>query len=295
MELDAIAVFIKVVQAGSFTRAAKLLGMPNSTVSAKVSGLERRLGLTLLTRTTRKLRLTNAGERYFEKCSRALEEIQTAEAELTTSRAEPRGTLKITAASDFGHSVLPAVVQQYLKKYPATRVELLVTNRIVDLVAEGIDLAIRAGELKDSSLKARKFPAGTMALWASPNYLKKSGAPEHPKDLKDFEVLIFKGARARPVKLTNGKETVQITDTSRVAIDDLETTKRFARLGQGIALLPGFLCADEVSNGTLQPVLPKWVTAPINFHFVFPATKFVSLEVQAFMKLALETWKSGSP
>jgi DNA-binding transcriptional LysR family regulator len=291
MELDAIAVFTKVVQAGSFTRAAKLLGMPNSTVSAKVSNLEKRLGVTLLTRTTRKLRLTDAGERYFQKCSKALEEIQGAEAELTTVSGEPRGTLKITAAADFGHSVLPMMVQAFLKKYPNTRIDLTVTNRIVDLVDEGIDLAIRAGELKDSSLKARKFPVGSMYLWASPSYLKEHGTPTHPKDLKNHEVLIFKAARIRPVKLTNGKDTVQISDTSRIAVDDLETTKRFARLGQGIALLPGFLCGDDKANETLSAVLPKWSTGVMNFHFVYPAAKFVSKEVQAFIALALETWK----
>src|SRR5918999_1126558 len=148
MDLDGIAIFVKVLQTGSFSRAAKLLGMPNSTVSAKVSALEKRLGVTLLQRTTRKLRATQAGEAYFRRSVRALEELQAAENELEPRRAEPTGLLRLTAPVEIGHSLLPALAHAFLKKHRRTEVELIVTNRVLDLVVENIDLAIRAGTLK---------------------------------------------------------------------------------------------------------------------------------------------------
>src|SRR5689334_18636195 len=175
MDLDGIEVFVKVVEAGSFNQAAKLLGMPNSTVSAKVSALEKRLGVTLLQRTTRKLRATQAGEIYFQQCLRALEQLQAAENELTRGQQEPRGLLKLTAPTDIGHSLLAILVHAFLQKHPKMEVELIITNRVLDLVAEGIDVAIRAGDLPDSRLIAKRFSVGYFGLWASPSYLKRRG------------------------------------------------------------------------------------------------------------------------
>ena len=191
MELDGIAVFVKVVQAGSFSRAAKLLGMPNTTVSAKVAQLERRLGVTLIQRTTRKLHITQSGEAYFKKCVHALDEIQAAETEVSATQGEPKGVLRITSAVDVGHSLLPSLVQSYLKKYPQMTVDLIITNRVVDLVAEGVDLGLRAGALKDSSLIAKKLISTKMGLWASPAFLKKCGPIHHPRDVDRLECIRF--------------------------------------------------------------------------------------------------------
>ena len=205
MDLDAIAVFVKVVQAGSFSQAAKLLGMPNSTVSAKVSLLEKQLGVTLLQRTTRKLRLTQAGETYFKRCLQALEELQAAESELATAQREPQGLLRLTAPIEFGHGLLPALVDGFLQKYPKMGVDLLITNRVLDLVGEGIDLAIRAGSLKDSRLIAKRFTLGKFTLWASPSYLKKHAAPSHPKELSQHECFLFSRFKNATWQLTNAK------------------------------------------------------------------------------------------
>ena len=142
MDLDGIEVFVKVLESGSFSRAAKLLGMPNSTVSAKVSALEKRLGVTLLQRTTRKLRATPAGETYFQQCVLALERLKAAESELTSAQREPQGLLRVTAPADIGHSLLATLVRGFLQRYPKAEVELVVTNRVLDLIAEGVDLAM---------------------------------------------------------------------------------------------------------------------------------------------------------
>src|SRR5262245_33081492 len=181
---DAIAVFVKVVEAGSFSTAARRLGLPKTTVSAKIAGLEQRLGVRLIQRTTRKLRMTEAGEKYFHHCAIATREVELGEAALQSAKEKPSGVLKVTAPVDFGRSVLPRVVRAYAAKYPDVSVELIVTNRIVDLVEENIDLAIRwAGSLKDSSLIARRFMETRSSLWASPKYLKAFGNATHPRDL----------------------------------------------------------------------------------------------------------------
>src|SRR6185437_14426297 len=153
MDLDAIAVFVRVVEAGSFSAAARRTGMPKATVSAKVARLEKRLGLSLLQRTTRQVRVTEAGGEYFRHCAVAIREIEIAEAALQSASGKPSGVLKVTAPVDLGHTLLPRIVHAYAASYADVTVELLVTNRIVDLVAEGIDLAIRPAQvLKDSSL-----------------------------------------------------------------------------------------------------------------------------------------------
>ena len=176
--VDAIAVFVKVVEAGSFSAAARRLGLPKTTVSAKVAGLEKRLGVRLIQRTTRKLRMTEAGEKYFHHCAIATREVELGEAALQSAKEKPYGVLKVTAPVDLGHAVLPRIVRAYAGKYPDVSVELIVTNRIVDLVEEGIDLAIRwAGALKDSSLIARRFIETRSNLWASPKYMKALASP----------------------------------------------------------------------------------------------------------------------
>jgi DNA-binding transcriptional LysR family regulator len=157
MDLDAVAVFVKVVEAGSFSGAARLLNMPKTTVSAKIAALEKRLRVKLIQRTTRKLRVTEAGTKYFHHCAKAVREMELGEAALQSTQGEPAGVLRVTAPVDIGHLLLPRITRAYLAKYPGTTVELLVSNRIVDLIGEGVDLAIRAGTLQDSSLIARRF------------------------------------------------------------------------------------------------------------------------------------------
>jgi DNA-binding transcriptional LysR family regulator len=293
MDLDGIEVFVKVLESGSFSRAAKGLGMPNSTVSAKVSALEKRLGVTLLQRTTRKLRATQAGEIYFQQCVQALERIQAAENELTGGQQEPRGLLRLTATVDAGHTMLPTLVRALLQKHPKLEVELIVTNRMLDLVAEGIDLAIRAGELPDSRLVARRFSVGHFGLWASPAYLKKRGTPSHPKDLAPEECLQFSLFKENRLDLTRGKERAAVVTSGRLRADDFEALKAFALLNEGIAYLPGYMCAEEVKQHRLQRVLPDWHGNNITFSLVYPAQKFVSPKVRAFIAVAEELLKES--
>ena len=292
MNLDAIAVFVKVVQAGSFTQAAKLLNMPNSTVSAKVASLEKELGITLLQRTTRSLHLTEAGEAYFRRCLRALEELQAAENELAADRGAPKGVLRLTAPVELGRSVLPPVLDVLMKRHPAIEIDLVITNRLVDLVAENVDVAVRAGPLKNSGLIARRFALGQFGLWASPGYLKNHSAPRNPDELNDHQCLRFAPFTGRNLQLSNGHERAQIALSGRITADDFETLRALAVLGWGIALLPSFLCAEEAKERKLVAVLPGWRGESVTISIVYPAQRFVSPKIRAFITAAEELWTS---
>jgi DNA-binding transcriptional LysR family regulator len=288
MNLDDIAVFVRVVETGSFSAAARRLGMPKATVSARVARLEKRLGLSLIQRTTRKSRVTEAGEHYFRHCADAIREVEVAEAALQSTSGKPSGVLKVTAPVDLGHTLLPRIVHAYAAKYPDISVELLVTNRVVDLVGEGIDLAIRPAQaLKDSSLIAQRFFGMQSNLWASPRYLERLGVLTHPRDLKTARILGFLPRHS--IVLTNGKADVEVSITGRIRADDFETIKALLLLGEGIAWLPDFLAAEAAQAGALVPVLPHWVPKEQGaFYFVYVGRKYGLPKVQAFIETALQ-------
>jgi DNA-binding transcriptional LysR family regulator len=282
---DAIPVFVKVVEAGSFSAAARLLNMPKTTVSAKVAALEKRLELKLIQRTTRKLHVTEAGMKYFRHCANAIHEIELGEAALQSTQGEPTGVLRVTAPVDIGHLVLPRITRAYLARYPGTSVELLVSNRFVDLIGEGVDLAIRAGTLKDSSLVAKRFFDVAASLWASPGYLRQLGTVSHPRGLAKASFIRFKAINT--LRLTNGKSAVEVPMNGRIVADDLETIEALAVLDAGIAYLPPFLAADAVRAGSLVAVLPRWKSQSMGgMSFVYAGRKYTPPKVQAFIQIA---------
>jgi DNA-binding transcriptional LysR family regulator len=284
---DAIPVFVKVVQAGSFSAAARLLNMPKTTVSAKIAALEKRLQLKLIQRSTRRLHVTEAGMKYFQHCASAVREMELGEAALQSTHGEPTGLLRVASPIDIGHLVLPRITRAYLARYPSTSVELLISNRTVDLIAEGIDLAFRAGTLKDSSLIAKRFFDVGTTLLAAPNYLGQLGKVSHPRNLAKASFIVFKGIHS--LRLTNGKSEVEIPMAARVVTDDLETMMALAVLGEGIAWLPDFLAADALKAGSLVAVLPNWKPkARGNVSFVYAGRKYTSPKVQAFIQVAQE-------
>lgn len=288
MDLDAIAVFVRVVEAGSFSAAARRLGMPKATVSAKVARLEKRLGTSLIQRTTRKLRVTEAGEEYFRHCAEAIREVELAESTLQSASGRPSGVLKVTTPVDLGHTLLPRIVHAYAAKYPDVSLELLVTNRVVDLVGEGVDLAIRPTQaLKDSSLIAQRYFAMGSNLWTSPQYLQRLGAPTHPRDLEKAQFVGF--LTHGSLVLTNGRADVELLITGRIRSDDFETTRALLLSGEGIAWLPDFLAEEAAQAGTLVRVLPQWrPKEQAAFHFVYVGRKYGLPKVEAFIQTALE-------
>ncbi len=286
MDLNEIAVFIKVVQTGSFSQTARQLGMPNSTVSHKVSSLEKRLGVTLIQRTTRKLNVTPAGQAYFRRSLLGLEEIQAAETEIATIQGEPNGLLRITAPVELGGTVLYDLISEYTDRYRKVRVEAILTDREVDLLSENVDLAIRAGDLESSSLIAKKLGSVYFAPFASPKYLKIHGTPTHPRELRNHQCLHFTPFGMEEWHLTGPKGAMNIPVPSRIIINDLNVLKRFAVSGLGITLLPTYFGLTETQSGKLVRILPEWKSDVSPVHFVYPAQRFVTPKLSAFIAMS---------
>lgn len=286
MSMDEINVFVEVVDAQSFTRAARRLGLPTTTVSAKLARLEARLGVTLIQRTTRQLHVTPAGRAYYAHCVRALAEIAEGEQALAAEAAEPSGLLRITAAPDLAHSLLAPLVERFLQLHPKAGVELIVTNTTMDLIAAGIDLAVRAGPLADSSLVVRRFRAARIGLWASPDYLARAGTPATPADLARHAFIRFSRMGDRIVLNAPSGETVVLPVTSRLASDDLENVRTFIARGNGIGPLPEFVGYDARNAVPLVPVLPGYASDLGAVHFVYPAQRYVPKTVRAFLEIA---------
>lgn len=286
MNLDGIEVFAEVVEAKSFSRAARRLGMPVSTVSAKVARLEERLNVTLIRRTTRQLSVTEAGQTYYEYCVRALAELGEAEQHLAQTKAEPTGVLRITAPPDIAQSILTPIITSFTTRHAAVSVDLTVTNRAVDLIGENIDLAIRVGRLTDSSLIIRKFKDFCMGLWAAPKYLELVG---HPKTLADLEYLTLVelniGGASHQMISENGKSP-NIKNAGRIATDDIQSCRAFVEAGAGIGILPDFVGEEGARAKRLVRVLPNASSRPATAYFVYPEQRFVSQNVRAFIDWA---------
>ncbi|MBX3021977.1 MAG: LysR family transcriptional regulator [Bdellovibrionales bacterium] len=292
MDLNEIAVFLKVVETGSFVKAAGQLGMPKSTVSAKVSALEKRLGVTLITRTTRRLHISEAGRAYYKQALAGLTQIQAAEQHLTATQREPQGALKITAPIELGSVVLPAAVAAMRKRYPGVNLELILRDDTVDLVAEGVDLAIRAGELRDSSLIAKKLGAVYFAAVASPKYLKAAGVLRSPKDLENHVCLQFPPLGLDEWQLSSSRGRQVVCLNRQLVVGDLNMIKNLTTAAMGVALLPMFFCAGELKSERLVRVLPEWRTEVRPVHFVYPAQKFVAPKTAAFIEVATDLIRS---
>jgi DNA-binding transcriptional LysR family regulator len=284
MDLNQVRVFVQVVEAGSFTAAGTRLGMPKSTVSARVSQLEEHLGVRLLQRTTRSLGLTDAGAAFFDRCARIVADLDEAERSITDLAAAPRGTLRVTAPIEFSMSILGDLVAGFGERFPEVSIEVVVSDRVVDLVDEGIDLAIRAGRLKESSLIARRLARITTHLWASPGYLERHGTPKSPRQLERHACLLF-SSLPEPDQWSlhdrRGKE-VAVRVRGVLSVNSLHTVRDAAARGMGIALLPLFLTSGEDSAG-LTRVLPAWSGAESALHAVYPSSRYLSPKVRAFV------------
>src|ERR1700730_15860434 len=239
LDLNDIVVFARVVEAGSFTAAARLLGTPKTTVSRRIAALEREVGVRLIERTTRSLHMTGAGRVYYEQSSQALRTIEDANLRLAEARAEPSGTIRISAPVGFGGYFLTSAIFDFLATYPKTKVELRLTDDKLNLVENGIDLSFRTGILPDSTLIARKLGSTHRILCASPNYLARHGAPVVPADLARHYCVIAGPSTANAhwvLAGSHGQETVTVS--GRFAANEMQAVIAAAIAGYGIAQLP---------------------------------------------------------
>jgi len=288
MELASLQTFVKVVQSGSFTRAAESLGTQKAVVSRVVTRLEHELGARLLERTTRSLSLTEVGREFFERAVGILGSVEDAQRAVQRTQGEPRGTLKLTCGVEFGMIAVSNWVSAYLQKFPQVRVDADFTGRIVDIVHEGFDLAIRVGALPDSTLAARRLGDLKYGLFAAPGYVQRRGLPAHPDELADHDVLVFTGGAHKAVwSLHRGEKMVRVELQPRLKANNVFAVRDAAIAGLGVAQLPWVVAAPALEDGTLRAVLPGWSPPEVPVHAVFASSRYLTPKVRAFIDLAI--------
>jgi DNA-binding transcriptional LysR family regulator len=286
-DLNAVTCFAKVVELESFRAAGAALGVPKSTVSRKVAELEDALGVRLLERTTRRLRLTDVGRTYHQRVAPALDALGEAARALEEQSAEPSGRLKLTMTVEGGQSLLGPILAEYLARYPQVRLQIELMDRRVDLVEEGFDLAIRAGALPDSSLIARRLgPPGALRVYASAQYLSEHGTPKHPRNLADHRCMIMSG-QISPLTWTfhhRGKP-LSIKLRPHVEANSFVVLGELVAAGHGIARLPDYMTAELAEAHGVRSILDGFAPPPLPWHVVYPSSRNLSPKVRALVEL----------
>jgi len=285
--LNRLVYFAAVVDAGSFTKAAEHLGITKAVVSQQVARLEQEVGTTLLMRTTRRLQTTEAGRIFHARCVSILRETEDAFSELAEARTDPKGVLRITASFDYGTSVVVPIVAAFTARYPDCKVELNLSDKAVDLIADNMDLAIRVGWLADSSLQARRIGSFKQLLVASPQFTDQIEKLRDPSDLTALP-FVANAALREPLEWTfthddRGTRTVRFQ--SGIAINTTPAVMEAVRHGGGMSVLPDFLALGEMSGGSLIPVLPAWHLPSGGIYTVYPAARFRPPKVTAFVDM----------
>jgi DNA-binding transcriptional LysR family regulator len=290
--LDNILVFVKVAEFESISKAARSLDMPISTVSRKLSVLEAVLGVSLLRRTTRRVILTSQGRDYFNQCIEPLTKLQDAERILTQTQRKLEGTLAISVPMILSEGTFLDFLSRFSKDYTGIRVDLYITNTYLNLVAENVDIAIRFGHLKDSSVVATKIGKSIRYVVAAADYLKGRKLPAEPEDLKSHDCVMFNARNYEADwDLISGRKRARIHVTGSVSSRDCQSVAAFVLRGHGVGLLETAYCEQALARGDLVRLLPRWTSTEIPVFAVYPTRKFLPLRVSTFLK-ALAGWKN---
>ncbi|WP_342655321.1 LysR family transcriptional regulator [Pseudomonas sp. F3-2] len=281
--LNDMALFVEVVKVRSFRRAAEALDMPNSTLSRRISGLEKAIGLRLLHRTTRKIELTEAGQLYYERCKRIVDEARLAHEQLGEMLARPSGLLRASLPVDFANVYLAPLIAEFAQLYPGISFDFDLTPRQVDLVSEPVDVVIRMGEPANSNLIARKLASIQRFLYASPHYLQTSGEPQSPSDLSGHECLRLRGPDSDRWTLSGGGETQQVDVGGRFQLNSVGMLRHLVSLGLGITLLPEGIAAQDVADGKLRRILVQWQASPVSV-YALTETRLLPAKTQRFIE-----------
>ena len=278
--LNDMALFVEVVKAKGFRGAAQVLHMPNSTISRRISLLEKAIGLRLLHRTTRKVELTEAGQIYFERCKRIVDEARLAHEQLGDMLAQPSGTLRVSLPVDFGITYLAPLIAEFAQLYPRMAFDFDLTPRQINLVSDPFDVAIRIGDLEDSQLVARHLASIAPFLYASSAYLEREGQPVVPADLALHQC--FNMSRNGQWTLHSGEDVAQVTVGCRYTLNSMGMLRRLAALDQGIILTPPAIVADDLAAGRLRQILPGWHGKPVPVYAV-TETRLLPAKTQRFI------------
>jgi len=288
-QLGAMRAFVRVIQLGSFSAAAREQNSTQATVSKKVAALEQKLGIRLINRSSREQSLTQAGAEYFEHCVAVLSEIDEVEARVRSETASPKGLLRIAAPAAFARLVLAPLLPQFIERYPDIEIDLLLDERHIDLISEGVDLAIRARKLEDSSLIARPLFDNPLMLVASPDYLARCGTPETPTALKQHDCIVYSLNRTLNHWHfhKDGIET-KVPVSGAIRSNNGETNLALALAGQGITQLPGWMADEYLRSGQLVQLLTDYTTDHIPINVIYPQSRYLPLKVRCFIDFVNE-------
>ncbi|MGH8037487.1 MAG: LysR family transcriptional regulator [Stenotrophomonas sp.] len=286
-QLIAIRAFARVVEAGSFTRAADSLDMPNATLSKLVRELEAHLGVRLLQRTTRRVSITAEGQAYYEKAGRILRDLEDIDASFSAARGTPRGLLRVDVGGSTARDVLVPALPDFMHRYPDIRIELGVSDRTVNLVGENVDCVIRGGPLDDSSLVARHLGDAVLITCASPAYLKACGLPAYPQELHNghrlVSYLLPSTGRAVPFRFRSAEGLLEIKPEHRLGINESNAHLAAALAGMGLVQTFSYAAGPALRSGALVEVLQPWRPAPYPFHVVYPNNRHVTHRLRVFI------------
>jgi len=282
--------FVAVADLQGFAPAARKLGLSPSAVTRLIAALEDRLGARLLQRTTRKVALTDVGARYLERARRILGDVEEAEGSAQDERRRPSGRLVVSAPVGFGRLHVSPVISAYLNRYPEVSAELRLTDRMINLVEDGVDLAVRIGHLRDSTLVARHAGEMRRIVVASPGYVRECGEPKTPADIVSHQTIQFGATTGSPDWrfVENGRE-VRVTCAPRFTTNSADAAIQYAEQGGGLTRVLAYQAADAIRRRRLKIVLTKFEPPPLPIHIVFPTSRLLSAKVRAFIDLAVET------
>ncbi len=294
-QLVALATFVRVVDGGSLSSAARSLPSSLTSVSRQISALESRYGTQLLLRTTRRLALTDDGRILYERAKSVLNELKEVEATLARGRQQPSGRIRISAPTLMGRLLIAPLLAEFLRRYPALTLDLLLVDRAVDMVEEDIHLSLRVGHLPDSQLVARKLADLRMVVCASPAYLERSGVPQTPADLSRHDCLVFSDTQGTAEwRFKEGSKTERrIRISGRLRVNSLDALVSAAKEGAGIVRVPSWQVEAEIAAGGLQRILLDHEPPPTPLHLLFQPSRLTSPKTRVFVDYLLERWRTA--
>jgi DNA-binding transcriptional LysR family regulator len=289
-QIQSMRVFARVVETGSFTRASESLGMPKGSATKLLQQLETRLKVKLLNRTTRRVTVTAEGAAYYERAARLLNDLDEMETMLTQAQGAPGGRLRVDVGSSIASLVIIPALPDFYRRYPDIQLDLGVGERPVDLVSDNVDCVLRAGEVVDQSLVARRIANIQVVTVATPAYLARHGTPQHPRELEARHTLVsmFSPRTGRPFPnvFEKGGERIEIAGRYQLAVNESNALTAAALAGLGVTQVAGFAAVPYLRDGALVPVLPDWGRPPVPLHVVYPPNRHLSARVRAFVEWA---------
>lgn len=297
---DAMRAFARVVEAGSFTKAAQTLHMSKTTVTQLIQQLESRLRVRLLHRTTRKLGVTPDGAVYYERVIRLLADMEDAENSLSSAAMTPRGRLRVDVPSPLARLILVPALPAFHARYPDIQIDMGVSDRVVDLIGDNVDCVLRGGQITDQSLIARHVGDLQIGVYVAPSYVERLGAPAHPRELQNTDHCIVgflssRTSKIDPLVLCSENERIEITGNYVLAVDDGNTYLEAGLVGLGVIALPNYMAAAHQAVGALIPLFTQWRISPMPLNLAFPPNRHVNAKLRVFIDWIVELMQQHVP